>query len=126
MTILDLFDEFHFRNDKVAKTDDKCCQNQDLINNNWTNICRNVVKSLITILRVLSFNLKKNKKISLLKEISCEEFYKNTIDKYYIILSYDEINEFYRLFQIVEQQMVQMKIKRLIKFNYIDNVKIVI
>ena len=47
---------------------------------------------------------------------------KNTIDKYYIMLSYDEINEFYRLFQIVEQQMVQMKIKRLIKFNYIDNV----
>ena len=46
---------------------------------------------------------------------------KNTIDKYYIMLSYDEINEFYRLFQIVEQQMVQMKIKRLIKFNYIDN-----
>ena len=38
------------------------------------------------------------------------------------MLSYDEINEFYRLFQIVEQQMVQMKIKRLIKFNYIDNV----
>ena len=73
MTILDLFDEFHFLNDKVAKTDDKCCQNPDLINNNWTNICRNVVKSLITILRVLSFNLKKNKKISLLKEIWCEE-----------------------------------------------------
>ena len=47
---------------------------------------------------------------------------KNTIDKYHIMLSYDEINEFYRLFQIVEQQMVQMKIKRLIKFNYIDNV----
>ena len=62
MTILDLFDEFHLRNDKVTKTIDKCCQNQDLINNNWTNICRNVVKSLITILRVLSFNLKKNKK----------------------------------------------------------------
>ena len=38
------------------------------------------------------------------------------------MLSYDEINEFYRLFQIVEQQMVQMKIKRLIKFSYIDNV----
>ena len=51
---------------------------------------------------------------------------KNTIDKYHIMLSYDEINEFYRSFQIVEQQMVQMKIKRLIKFNYIDNVKIVI
>lgn len=47
---------------------------------------------------------------------------KNTIDKYHIMLSYDEINEFYRLFQIVEQQMVQMKIKRLIKFSYIDNV----
>ena len=31
-------------------------------------------------------------------------------------------NDNYRLFQIVEQQMVQMKIKRLIKFNYIDNV----
>lgn len=38
------------------------------------------------------------------------------------MLSYDEINEFYRLFQIVEQQMVQMKIKRLIKFSYSDNV----
>ena len=38
------------------------------------------------------------------------------------MLSFDEINEFYRLFQIVEQQIVQMKIKRLIKFNYIDNV----
>ena len=62
MTILDLFDEFHFRNGKVAKTDDKCCQNQDLINDNWTNICRSVVKSSITILRVLSFKLKKNKK----------------------------------------------------------------
>ena len=47
---------------------------------------------------------------------------KNAIDKYHIMLSYDEINEFYRLFQIVEQQMVQMKIKRLIKFSYIDNV----
>ena len=47
---------------------------------------------------------------------------KNTSDKYHIMLSYDEINEFYRLFQIVEQQMVQMKIKRLIKFSYIDNV----
>ena len=47
---------------------------------------------------------------------------KNTIDKYHIMLSYDEISEFYRLFQIVEQQMVQMKIKRLIKFSYIDNV----
>ena len=46
----------------------------------------------------------------------------NTIDNYHIMLSYDEINEFYRLFQIVEQQMVQMKIKRLIKFSYIDNV----
>ena len=38
MRILDLFDEFHFRNDKVAKTEDKCCQNQDteynLIKNN--------------------------------------------------------------------------------------------
>ena len=43
----------------------------------------------------------------------------NTIDKYHIMLSYDEINEFYRLFQIAEQQMVQMKIKRFFKFNYI-------
>ena len=34
MTMLDLFDEFHFRNDKVTKTDEKCCQNQDLINDN--------------------------------------------------------------------------------------------
>ena len=32
--MLDLFDEFHFRNDKVTKTDEKCCQNQDLINDN--------------------------------------------------------------------------------------------
>lgn len=39
---------------------------------------------------------------------------KNTIDKYHIMLSYDEINEFYRLFHIVEQQMVQMKIKGLL------------
>ena len=62
MKVLDLFDEFHFRNDKVAKTDNKCCQNQDLLNDNWTNICRSVVVSLITILRVLSFKLKKNKK----------------------------------------------------------------
>ena len=43
----------------------------------------------------------------------------NTIDKYHIMLSYDEISEFYRLFQIAEQQMVQMKIKRFVKFNYI-------
>ena len=43
----------------------------------------------------------------------------NTIDNYHIMLSYDEINEFYRLFQIAEQQMVQMKIKRFFKFNYI-------
>ena len=26
MMILDLVDEFHFQNDKVAKRDDKCCQ----------------------------------------------------------------------------------------------------
>ena len=31
MIILDLFDEFHFRNDKGAKTEDKCCKNQDFI-----------------------------------------------------------------------------------------------
>ena len=24
----------------MAKTDDKCCQNQDLIHDNWMNICR--------------------------------------------------------------------------------------
>ena len=35
------------------------------------------------------------------------------------MLSYDKINEFCRLFQIVEQQMVQMKIKRFVKFTYI-------
>ena len=35
------------------------------------------------------------------------------------MLSYDEINDFYRLFQIVEQQIVQMKIQRFVKFNYI-------
>ena len=38
MIILDLFDEFHFRNDKGAKTEDKCCQNQDFINNSWMNV----------------------------------------------------------------------------------------
>ena len=43
----------------------------------------------------------------------------NTIDKYHIMLSYDEINEFHRLFQIAEQQMVQMKIKKYVKSNYI-------
>ena len=40
-----------------------------------------------------------------------------TIDKHNITLSYNEIDEFYRLFQIVEHQMVQMKIKRFVKFN---------
>ena len=45
--ILDLFDEFLFQNDKVAKTDDKCCQKQDLINDNWMNVCLYAVKSLI-------------------------------------------------------------------------------
>ena len=40
MMILDLVDEFHFQNDKVAKRDDKCCQNQDLIHDNWMNVCR--------------------------------------------------------------------------------------
>ena len=53
--ILDLFDEFHFQNDKVAKTDDKCCQKQDLINDNWMNVCLYAVKSLLKTLRVLSF-----------------------------------------------------------------------
>ena len=62
--ILDFFDEFHFQNDKVAKTDDKCCQKQDLINDNWMNVCLYAVKSLIKTLRVLSFKLKKNKKKS--------------------------------------------------------------
>ena len=41
MIILDLFDEFHFRNDKGAKTEDKCCQNQDFINNSWMNVSFN-------------------------------------------------------------------------------------
>ena len=72
--ILDLFDEFHFQNDKVAKTDDKCCQKQDLINDNWMNVCLYAVKSLLKTLRVLSFKLKKNKKISLPKVLN------NTID----------------------------------------------
>ena len=40
MMISDLVDEFHFQNDKVAKRDDKCCQNQDLIHDNWMNVCR--------------------------------------------------------------------------------------
>ena len=60
--ILNLFDEFLFQNDKVAETDDKCCQKQDLINDNWMNVCLYAVKSLIKTLRVLSFKLKKNKK----------------------------------------------------------------
>ena len=60
--ILDLFDEFLFQNDKVAKTDDKFCQKQDLINDNWMNVCLYAVKSLIKTLRVLSFKLKKTKK----------------------------------------------------------------
>ena len=34
-----------------------------------------------------------------------------------LTLSYNEIDKFYRLFQIVEDQMVQMKIKRFVKFN---------
>ena len=38
--ILDLVDEFHFQNDNVAKRDDKYCQNQDLIHDNWMNDCR--------------------------------------------------------------------------------------
>ena len=74
--ILDLVDEFHFQNDKVAKTDDKCCQKQDLINDNWMNVCLYAVKSLLKTLRVLSFKLEKNKKISLPK------VFNNTIDKY--------------------------------------------
>ena len=74
--ILDLFNEFHFQNDKVAKTDDKCCQKQDLINDNWMNVCLYAVKSLLKTLRVLSFKLEKNKKISLPK------VFNNTIDKY--------------------------------------------
>ena len=74
--ILYLFDEFHFQNDKVAKTDDKCCQKQDLINDNWMNVCLYAVKSLLKTLRVLSFKLEKNKKISLPKVLN------NTIDKY--------------------------------------------
>ena len=74
--ILYLFDEFHFQNDKVAKTDDKCCQKQDLINDNWMNVCLYAVKSLLKTLRVLSFKLKKNKKISLPK------VFDNTIDKH--------------------------------------------
>ena len=40
MMILDLVDEFHFQNDNVAKRDDNCCQNQDLIHDNWMNDCR--------------------------------------------------------------------------------------
>ena len=74
--ILNFFDEFLFQNDKVAKTDDKCCQKQDLINDNWMNVCLYAVKSLLKTLRVLSFKLKKNKKISLPKVLN------NTIDKY--------------------------------------------
>ena len=74
MMILDLFNEFHFQNDKVAKTDDKCCQKQDLINDNWMNVCLYAAKSLIKTLRV---RLRKIKKISLPKVLN------NTIDKYW-------------------------------------------
>lgn len=38
--LLDLFNEFHFQNDKVVKTDEKCCKKQDLINYNGLNVCR--------------------------------------------------------------------------------------
>ena len=40
MMILDLVNEFHFQNDKVAKRDDKFFQNQDLIHDNWMIVCR--------------------------------------------------------------------------------------
>ena len=40
MKILDSFDEFHFKNDKWAKIDDKSCGNHDLIKDNGRNACR--------------------------------------------------------------------------------------
>ena len=63
--------------------------------------------------------IEKRKKSVYRRKYRVNKVLNNTIDKYHIMLSYDEINEFYRLFQIAEQQMVQMKIKRFVKFNYI-------
>lgn len=110
---------FHFQNDKVVKTDEECCKKQDLINNGL-NVCRQCgqVINYEFVPGYCYLSNKKNKKKSVLRR----KYYVNkvlntTIDKHNITLSYNEIDEFYRLFQIVEHQMVQMKIKRFVKFN---------
>ena len=101
----------------MAKTDDKCCQNQDLIHDNWMNVCRQCGQVMYHDFATIV--IKVIEKSVYLRKYRLNKVLNNTIDKYHIMLSYDEINEFCRLFQIVEQQMVQMKIKRCVKFTYI-------
>ena len=104
----------------MAKRDDKCCQNQDLIHDNWMNDsrqCGQVINHDFFDYCHLSY--RKTKKSVYRRKYRVNKVLNNTIDNYHIMLSYDEINEFYRLFQIVEQQIVQMKIQRFVKFNYI-------
>ena len=94
--LLDLFNEFHFQNDKVVKTDEKCCKKQDLINYNGLNVCRQCGQ-------VINYEFVPG--------------YCHATPVVNLTLSYNEIDEFYRFFQTVEHQMVQMKIKRFVKFN---------
>ena len=94
--LLDLFNEFHFQNDKVVKTDEKCCKKQDLINYNGLNVCRQCGQ-------VINYEFVPG--------------YCHVTPVVNLTLSYNEIDEFYRFFQTVEHQMVQMKIKRFVKFN---------
>ena len=57
----------------MAKTDDKCCQNQDLIHDNWMNICRQCGQVINHDFATIVIKVIENKKISVPKKISSEQ-----------------------------------------------------
>ena len=66
---------FHFQNDKVVKTDEKCCKKQDLINYNGLNVCRQCgqVINYEFVPGYCYLSYKKKKKFSLTKKILCKQ-----------------------------------------------------
>ena len=62
---------------------------------------------------------RKIKKLVYRRKYQVNKVLNNSVDKYHLMLSYDEIFEFYHLFQIIEHQIVELDIKGFIKLNYI-------
>ena len=99
MMILDLVNEFHFQNDKVAKRDDKFFQSQDLIHDNWMIVCRQCGQVVnYDFATIIVQVIEKQKESVYRRKYRVNKVLNNTIDKYHIMLSNGEINEFYRLF----------------------------